>query len=486
MEDEILSDLLVFHKFLDKIPMLLTISVMNVKNRTLFIADNLPILRGIDSETIDLIYLDPPFNSNRNYAAPIGTTASGAEFKDFWTLDDIKDAEHGEIADKNPALYQSISAAELTHSKSMKAYLIMMAVRLMEMHRILKPTGSIYLHCDPNASHYLKLLMDAIFGRNNFRNEIIWHRNSGRAKGSQHNPKKFGASSDHIFFYGMSKHIFNGYYEFREDQEKSYPKIDDKGRRFSLTPLWRGRTMGVRPNLCYTWRGYKNPYPSGWRTTKEKVEELYQQGRIYFSSTNTPYRIRYLEEDIGRIADNVWHNIPPTGSKERTGYPTQKPLALLDRIIKASSNENDVVLDPFCGCATTCIAAENLNRQWIRIDISPKAVELVKMRMERDLGLFVTGKLAPIHRTDIPKRTDIEKLPHYRTNKHALYGKQEGICNGCENHFLFPNLDVDHIIPKSKGGTDHTDNLQLLCTACNRLKSNGTMAELKTKLKKQD
>lgn len=159
---------------------------MNLKNRTIFTSDNLPILRGINSDCIDLIYLDPPFNSNRNYAAPIGTPAESAEFKDIWTLDDVKNEEHGEIADKKTALYQAISTAELTHSKSMKAYLIMMAVRLIEMHRILKPTGSIYLHCDPNASHYLKLLPDSIFGKNNFRNEIIWNRTISRHKGSQH------------------------------------------------------------------------------------------------------------------------------------------------------------------------------------------------------------------------------------------------------------------------------------------------------------
>ena len=155
---------------------------MNVQNRTIFEGDNLPILRGMDTESVDLIYLDPPFNSNRNYSAPIGSDAAGAAFKDTWTLDDVDNAWHGEIADKEPALYQAIHTAELTHSKAMKSYLIMMAIRLMEMQRVLKQTGSIYLHCDPTASHYLKILMDSIFGRVNFRNEIVWCYAGGGTK----------------------------------------------------------------------------------------------------------------------------------------------------------------------------------------------------------------------------------------------------------------------------------------------------------------
>ena len=166
---------------------------MNVKNRTIFSNDNLPVLRDIDTESVDLIYLDPPFNSNRNYAAPIGSEAAGAAFKDTWTLSDVDNAWHGEIADREPALYQAIHAAELTHGKSMKSYLIMMAVRLLEMKRVLKKTGSIYLHCDPTASHYLKGLMDAVFGKDNFRNEIVWQRTNTHGLG-----KQFGRVHDTI------------------------------------------------------------------------------------------------------------------------------------------------------------------------------------------------------------------------------------------------------------------------------------------------
>ena len=165
---------------------------MNIKNRTIFENDNLFVLRGMDSESIDLIYLDPPFNSNRNYAAPIGSQAAGAAFKDTWTLSDVDNAWHGEIADREPALYQAIHTAELTHGKGMKSYLIMMAVRLLEMKRVLKKTGSLYLHCDPTASHYLKVVMDSIFGKNNFRSEITWRRATSTQKGSQHRSTRWG------------------------------------------------------------------------------------------------------------------------------------------------------------------------------------------------------------------------------------------------------------------------------------------------------
>ena len=177
------------------------IDQLNVKDRTLFIADNLEILRGINDDCIDLIYLDPPFNTNKQYKAPIGSQAEGAEFKDIWTDEDIKHEWHGVIADRNEELYQIIQASETIYDKSMKIYLMAMAVRLFEMKRILKRTGSIYLHCDPTASHYLKLVMDSLFGKNLFRNEITWRRHSSVTKGSQHAPKTWGTTTDTILFY---------------------------------------------------------------------------------------------------------------------------------------------------------------------------------------------------------------------------------------------------------------------------------------------
>lgn len=455
---------------------------MNVKNRTIFKGDNLYILRGLDTETVDLIYLDPPFNSNRTYEAPIGSAAAGAAFKDSWTLSDVDNAWHGEIAERQPALYQAICAAELTHGKSMKSYLIMMAVRMLEMKRVLKPTGSIYLHCDPTASHYLKVLMDAVFGVKQFRNEVVWQR-VVTSKGNL--TRGLARDSDIILRYSKTDdYIWNtdaviipyDMNNLDDKTKKQYSHIEPKTkRRYSLTAL-NAPTESDNPDYTYELMGVVR----SWRWSKERMEKEVKAGRIVQTrSGNVPRYKRYLDEQKGKPLNNIWIDIPNlTGSnKERTGYPTQKPIALLDRIIKASSNPDDVVLDPFCGCATTCVAAERLQRQWIGIDISPKAIELVRMRLEKEVGFF--GEV--IAREDIPKRS--EKLPNYRTHKHTLYGKQEGLCNGCQTQFPFRNMTIDHIVPQSKGGTDHADNLQLLCGACNSTKGTGTQAEMISKLR---
>ena len=376
----------------------------------------------MNSDCVDLIYLDPPFNSNRNYEAPIGSKAAGAAFKDAWTLDDIDVCEHGELADRNPAAYAVIEAAFRASGKGMMAYLIFMAVRLLEMQRIIKPTGSIYLHCDQTASHYLKLLMDAVFGKDKFRNEIVWHYQAG-TKGS----RGFGRKHDTILFYSKNKkNTFN-----RQSKPvanaKRYRHVDENGDLYDVNG----------------------------------------QGKRY-----------YLKD--GATCDDVWtwtqekeYQQINSQSKERTGYPTQKPLALLERIIKASSNDGDLVLDPFCGCATTLVAAWRLQRRWVGIDLSPKAIDLVNDRISTVRGLWggATALVAP------PGRTDIAALPHYRTHKHRLYGEQEGVCVGCDTHFPFRIMEVDHILPKSRGGTDAAENLQLLCSHCNRSKGNKTMAE---------
>lgn len=444
---------------------------MNVENRTIFQGDNLYILRGLDSETIDLIYLDPPFNSNRTYEAPIGSEAAGAAFKDAWTLRDLDNAWHGELAEHEPALYSAISAAEFSHSPSMKAYLIMMGIRMLEMRRVLKTTGSIYLHCDPTASHYLKMMMDSVFGWRNFRNEIAWDKYAGRKNNAR---KKFNTQQDTILYYAYPSATFSPQYgPLSESAIKEYRHKDDDGR------LYRFARRG---------KGYE--------------------------SAGGNRRI-YLDENPGNVVGSLWISKDlqlAQSSKERTGFPTQKPLSLLERIIKASTSPGDIVLDPFCGCATTCIAAESLQRQWIGIDLSPKAVELVKMRLERDLNIHdYEGLLGDkvIHRTDIPVRdvpdeprqihaetlfgtqSGIERvlsqveLRQYRSYKHTLFGLQEGKCNGCEVLFPFRNMTIDHIIPRSKGGTDDPDNLQLLCGACNSTKGYRTQDDLIVSLREQ-
>ncbi|MBC6441286.1 MAG: HNH endonuclease [Rhodospirillales bacterium] len=452
----------------------------NFASGTVWTGDNLPVLRGMNDACVDLIYLDPPFNSNRNYEAPIGSKAAGAAFKDAWTLDDVDVHEHGELADRNPAAYAVIEAARQAHGKGMQSYLIFMAVRLMEMRRVLKPTGSIYLHCDPTASHYLKLLMDGVFGQSAFRCEITWRRTN------THNDAKhtFPNVADVILFYGPEDSRFNPIYEPHSSEyiAKFYRHDDQDGR--GLYRLDNMASPNPRPNMMYKWKGYPCP-EKGWRYQTERMQELHDQKRIHYpvhkdgspDFTRRPCLKRYLKEQKGAVVGNVWDNIKPIGThaKERTGYPTQKPLALLERIIQASSSKGDMVFDPFCGCATSLVAADRLQRGWAGVDLSPLAVKLVNDRIKQDRGLW--GGVTAL--TEPPKRTDLGKLPNYRTHRHRLYGEQEGVCVGCETHFPFRVMDVDHILPRSKGGTDHPDNLQLLCSGCNRSKGGRTMAEWK-------
>ena len=437
----------------------------NVNPKTIFTGDNLPIMRGMNSESVDLIYLDPPFNSNANYAAPIGSEAAGAEFKDTWTLNDVDVAWLDLIEAKHPALNRVIHAAMTDSDKS---YLIYMAVRLIEMHRILKPTGSIYLHCDPTMSHYLKLVMDAVFGKRNFRNEIVWQRTNA------HNlkAKYFSKTHDVLLFYSKDKdYTWNNQYTDYSQAQLSRYKKDETGRLYTCRDL----TVSSGGNRNFQWRGSRPSSNRSWGASLEQLERWYREGRILLKRDGTP-RLDglkvYLDELPGKQIPAIWTDIPRIGntSKERLGYPTQKPLALLERIIKASSNEGEVVFDPFCGCATTLVAADRLQRDWIGIDISAKASELVVERIRTDQGMFEDI----VARTDIPRRTDLGDIPRYNApeNKTQLYGAQGGNCNGCREHFLKQNLELDHIIAKSVGGTDHIDNLQLLCGHCNRIKGN--------------
>ena len=456
----------------------------NFVDKTIWTGDNLDILRGLNSESVDLIYLDPPFNSNRNYAAPVGSRAAGAAFKDTWTLSDLDTAWMGLIADEQPAMYKVIETAGLTHGKGMQSYLCMMAVRLLEMRRVLRDTGSIYLHCDPTASHYLKMLMDSIFGSANFKAEITWKRTTS------HNDVKrnYGALGDNLLFYTKSSgFIFNTQYMPYAEQhiEKFYNRVDKDGRRYATDNL---RSPGPRPNLTYEYKGYK-PHPNGWTVSLERMKQLDLEGRLHFPKRKDG-RIRvkkFLDEMPGVPMGNLWDDIRSISShsEERIGYPTQKPLALLERIISASSNPGDVVLDPFCGCATACVAAEKLGRRWVGIDISEKAVELVNMRLREFMGDLFHERLVTA-RTDIPRRTDIDAPIPYRKQKHVLFGRQEGVCNGCRIAFLFPNLTIDHVVPRSRGGTDHVDNLQLLCGACNSIKGDREMAYLMARLKERE
>ncbi|MCC5987577.1 MAG: restriction endonuclease [Pararhodobacter sp.] len=355
----------------------------------LFYGDNLSVMReSIASESVDLIYLDPPFNSNASYnvlfKGPSGqeSAAQIEAFDDTWHWNDSAEAAFGEVLRSGNG-----NAAEMLRAmrsflgeNDMMAYLAMMAVRLLELHRVLKPTGSLYLHCDPTASHYLKILLDAVFGARNFHNEIVWKRTSAHGNVSAN----YGDVTDTILYFSKTgKPTWNKPYAplSGDNIAKKYTYVEPDGRRFTTRDL---RNPGIRPNLHYEYKGYK-PHPNGWSISRELMEKYDAEGRLYFPK-NKEGRIRlklYLDESKGRAIHTLWDDIHPINSQaqERLGYPTQKPVALLERIIVASSNEGDVVLDPFCGCGTTVHAAEKLGRQWIGIDVTHLAIGLIEKRL---------------------------------------------------------------------------------------------------------
>jgi site-specific DNA-methyltransferase (adenine-specific) len=367
-----------------------------ITKNTLFYGDNLDILREyIADESVDLIYLDPPFNSNRSYNVLFKNEA-GTEsesqiiaFEDTWHWNQKAEETYRFLATQSPPHISKMIAAmrEFIGTNQMMAYLVMMTVRLIELHRVLKPTGSLYLHCDPTASHYLKVVLDTIFGPQQFRNEIIWKRRTGSSS-QVHISNKFGVCTDIVLFYAKSElAVFHPQYNmdapgYKEYIEKHFRHIDENGRRFRIDNL---ANPALRPNLIYEYKGYKPP-TNGWAISREKMEQWDKEGRLYFpkSPDGRIQRKRYLDELKGDPVQSLWDDIEPISSQsaERLGYPTQKPLALLERIISASSNAGDVVLDPFCGCGTAVAAAQKLGRLWIGIDITPLSMILQKQRLK--------------------------------------------------------------------------------------------------------
>lgn len=363
-------------------------------NNTLYFGDNLPIIRQfIKDETIDLIYLDPPFNSKANYNVIFKTKnkedspSQIQAFEDTWKWNSTTEFELHQLFGAEPKLAELMKGLELIIGKNdLLAYLVMMAIRLRELHRVLKDTGSLYLHCDPTASHYLKLILDAIFGVVNFRNEIIWKRATSGQKGSQYESKKLGVVHDVILFY--CKNTNNIFFKIPKKQlsdkelDKLFPFEDKYGKwKNDSHHVFRTPGMGDRPNLCYTWRGVTNPHTSGWRLSKERLEEEYKKGNIEINDKGKVIRKARLNDYKGENLNDTWTDIYPAQGNERMGYPTQKPIALLERIIKASSKEGDVILDPFCGCGTAIVAAQRLNRNWIGMDITHLAIGLMEKRI---------------------------------------------------------------------------------------------------------
>jgi site-specific DNA-methyltransferase (adenine-specific) len=360
------------------------------KMNTLYYGDNLAILREcIPDKSVDLVYLDPPFQSGRDYNVLFeerdGTQAAAQvqAFEDTWDWDvhaaaafDHTVASGGSVADALLAFRQLLRATP------MLAYLAMMAPRLVELRRVLRPTGSLFLHCDPTASHYLKLLLDAVFGPQRFVNEIIWQRSLPHGNVS----RKFGASHDVILFYRVSDAAsWNGSFvpHRAEYLEQFYRFYDTDGRRYRLISCINPNPD--RPNLTYAWRGITKV----WKFTKERMAEMDRAGLLVYSKNGVPQYKGYLDSMKGTPTQDIWADIPPLmgSARERLGYPTQKPVTLLKRIIEASTQEGAVVLDPFCGCGTTIEAAQQLNREWIGIDITHLAVGLIKRRLSDAFGL---------------------------------------------------------------------------------------------------
>lgn len=361
----------------------------------LWYGDNLTIMQGMRKHSVDLIYLDPPFKSDANYnllyknmtGKPVPEQAEA--FFDTWELDAAKleiartmpvlMREHG-IDDQYVEFWRIWMQALRNTQPELLAYLIYMVQRLLYMKSILRPTGSIYLHCDPTASHYIKVMMDGIFGHKNFRNEIIWKRKAGRGETSN-KAIRFGVSHDVILFYAASSAtpLTRQYRPSNPNYiATKFTHTDDAGRRYRLDNL---TSPSHRPNLIYEYKGYQPP-ANGWAVSRERMEEMEAQGRLYFPANKSQriQRKRFLDELEGETVDDLWDDISPINSqaKERLGYPTQKPIALLDRIIKASSNKGDVVFDPFCGCGTTIYAAHQNERQWIGCDIAILSIKLVR------------------------------------------------------------------------------------------------------------
>ena len=403
----------------------------NFNSRTIWVRDNLHIMRGMNSECIDLIYLDPPFKSDVKYRGlPTDFGGDGvvkAEFNDMWKLRSSDIEWHERLKEDHRCLFEVIEATEFSFGKDMKSYLIYMTARLFEMHRILKSTGSIYFHCDYHASHYIKVILDCIFGKQNFRNEIIWHFPS-MSRASEYFPRK----NNNIFFYSKS-----ALYTFNSKDEK------------------------VR--VAY----------------KETTKERSNYGGAGFKRKEGA--AHYLKSDT-KLADTVW-SIPHIKSKkEHVGYPTQKPVKLLERILSATSNEGDMVLDPFCGCATTLLVAEKLKRRWAGIDISPVARFVIENRLERETDI---KKKEVISRKDPPVREDVEKNKETRAQlRQRLYIEQDGVCNGCKWHIPLHIFNDDHKTATSRGGQDVPENIQLLCGTCNSIKGDRDMNYLHARLKK--
>ena len=432
----------------------------------LFFGDNLEVLReSVKDESIDLIYLDPPFNSNATYnvlfKTPKGhkSDAQIEAFDDTWHW-----GEHAEAAFADVMQGPNTDVAEVLRAlrailgeNDVMAYLAMMAIRLLELHRALNPTGSLYLHCDPTASHYLKIMLDGVFGLENFRNEIVWKRTSGRKAMTQ-----LGRVHDTILFYSKTRDsVWHApQLEQTEETVRGHDILREEERIFRISDL---SGAGSGPARSFGSRGsIEPPAHRHWMFDQNGIDSLLAEGRIYFARTGAPRLKTPLEDLPGIDVGDVWTDIEPINSaaQERLGYPTQKPIVLLERIIQASSNEGDVVLDPFCGCGTAVHAAEKLKRRWIGIDVTHLAVSLIEKRL-RDA---FPGIEFEVHGTpkDYEGARDLALRDKYQfqwwacslVNAQPFQGKKKGADTGIDGVIYFQDDDKlpKKIVVSVKGG----------------------------------
>ena len=452
----------------------------------LFYGDNLEVLRHkIKDESVDLVYIDPPFNSNRDYFQIYNNVggedrAQAQAFVDTWTWDDIARDGFAEIMGNKGGVFpaQTIELLRglqaVLSEGALLAYIVSMTLRIAEIHRVLKPTGSFYLHCDPTASHYLKLVLDSIFVTQggDFRNEIIWNRKPGRGE-TQNAAIRFGVSHDVIFFYVKSKAAI-----FKSQTKESRPEYiatkftnkDADGRMYQLTALV---SPSPRPNLTYEYKGYSPP-ANGWSVSRARMEQMEAEGRLHFPADKSK-RIRrkmYVDEMKGETVDDLWNDIPVINSQaaERLGYPTQKPEALLERIIEASTNAGDVVLDAYCGCGTTIAVAQRLGRHWIGIDITYQSIGVMMKRLLDSFGEAVAGNItlngiprdmasarALALKKDDRVRKEFEKWAVLTYSRHyAIINTKKGADGGVDGTQYFPlqfgSPEVGKVLYQVKSG----------------------------------
>ena len=432
----------------------------------LYYGDNLEILRQhIKDESVDLIYLDPPFNSNATYNVLFHgqngkqSQAQIEAFEDTWHWNDKAEKAFDDVM-----MSGNTDTAEMLRSmraflkeNDMMAYLTMMAVRLLELHRVLKPKGSLYLHCDPTASHYLKIVLDATFGITHFMNEISWKRTT-----AHNDPSRYGRVSDRILFYSKSKiKTFNkiyGDYSAQQLSRYKYSDVEGQYRAENLT------APHFSPTRTVEWRGVHPGHNRQWRFSEDELERLFDAGRILLQKDGRPRKDglkEYLHDAKGLLLQDTWTDVsmaPTTG--ERLGYPTQKPLALLERIISASSNAGDVVLDPFCGCGTTIHAAQKLERQWTGIDITHLAISLIEKRLKDAFP----GIAFEVHGTpkDVSGARALAAADKYQfqwwavslVNAVPYGGKKKGADSGIDGHIYFKpdGKTTEKAIVSVKGG----------------------------------